>query len=371
MPLTLDEKIALLKEVGEEIITEKELREMIQWKEDNDKRIIAYDGFEPSGKIHIAQGLLRAINVNKLTKAGIKFIFLVADWHAAANQKFNGDLEVIKKVGDFFIELWKACEMDLSNVEFKYASDIVKDPDYWELVLKISMANTVTRVRRCTQIMGRADSDALLASQILYPLMQAADIFYLNVDICQLGLDQRKVNVLAREVAKKLNRPKPIALHHHMLMGLTKPPQTDLAGVDRAIALKMSKSNPDSAIFMLDSLEDIDRKIKKAYCPPKEVDENPVLDYCKSIIFELIDVVRVERPEKYGGDIEYHSYSDLEKDYHAGKLSPPDLKPAVSNYLNQLIEPVRLHFTKNRKASDLAEFVKKEYKKYQSIKKKS
>ena len=203
MPLTIDEKIALLKEVGEEIINLDELREMIQWKVEHNKIIYAYDGFEPSGNIHIAQGLLRAINVNKITKAGIRFKFLIADWHAAANKKFGGNLDIIKKVGDFFIELWKVCGMDLSKVEFIYASDLVKNSDYWELVLKIGINTTLKRIKRCTQIMGRSESDKLYASQILYPLMQCADIFYLPADICQLGMDQRKVNVLAREIAKK------------------------------------------------------------------------------------------------------------------------------------------------------------------------
>ena len=363
MTLTLDEKVALLREVGEEIIEEDELREMIQWKLDHNQEIYAYDGFEPSGNIHIAQGLLRAINVNKITKAGIRFKFLVADWHAAANHKFGGDLEVIKKVGDFFIEVWKICNMDLSKVEFIYASDIVKDPAYWELLLKISINSSLNRVKRCTQIMGREDTDTLTASQILYPLMQTADIFYLPADICQLGLDQRKVNMLAREVAKKLNRPKPISLSHHMLMGLGKPPDTSLTGINRAVKLKMSKSDPDSAILMLDAPEDIKRKINKAYCPPNEIVENPVLDYCKYIIFELIESFKVERSEKYGGNIEYNSYEEMEKDYVEGKLNPPDLKPAVIKYLNQLLQPVRKHFEKDKKARELYTFVKKEYKK--------
>ena len=201
MSLTLDEKIALLEEVGEEIISLDDLREMIQWKVEHNKDIYAYDGFEPSGNIHIAQGLLRSINVNKITRAGIRFKFLVADWHAAANKKFGGNLDVIKKVGDFFIELWKICGMDLSKVEFIYASDLVKNADYWELVLKIGIDTTLKRVKRCTQIMGRSESDKLYASQILYPLMQCADIFYLPADICQLGMDQRKVNMLATSLA--------------------------------------------------------------------------------------------------------------------------------------------------------------------------
>ena len=130
MTLSLDEKISFLKEVGEEIIEVDELREMIKWKLENDKPIYAYDGFEPSGNIHIAQGLLRAINVNKITKAGVIFKFLIADWHAAANHKFGGNLEIIKKVGNFFIELWKVCGMDLSKVQFIYASDLVQNSEY-------------------------------------------------------------------------------------------------------------------------------------------------------------------------------------------------------------------------------------------------
>lgn len=364
MTLSLDEKLSLLEEVGEEIIEKDELSEMMKWKVDHDKPIYAYDGFEPSGNIHIAQGLLRAINVNKLTKCGIKFIFLIADWHAAANQKFGGDLEIIKKVGDFFIELWKVCGMDLDNVEFQYASKIVEDPKYWEMVLKIGINSTLNRIIRCTQIMGRNESDALSASQILYPLMQAADIFYLGVDICQLGLDQRKVNMLAREVANIFNKPKPIAIHHHMLMGLTAPPNTDLEGVDRTIHLKMSKSNPDSAIFMLDGPADVKRKINKSYCPPNNVSENPVLEYCKYIIFELVDEFQIKRPEKYGGDVSYSSYEAMEREYSEGKLSPPDLKPAVINYLNQLLDPIRHHFETNENAKSLYQFVKKEYDKY-------
>jgi len=366
MTLSLDERISLIMEVGEEVINEEELRELFKWKLENNKKIYAYDGFEPSGNIHIAQGLLRAINVNKLTKAGITFKFLVADWHAAANQKFGGNLEIIKKVGDFFIEVWKVCDMDLDKVEFIYASDVVKDPSYWELVLNIAINTSLARVKRCTQIMGRSESDKLAASQILYPLMQAADIFYLPADVCQLGLDQRKVNMLAREVAKKLNRAKPVAVHHHMLMGLNKPPNTDLIGIERTIELKMSKSDPDTAIFMLDSPADIKRKINKAYCPPKQIEDNPILEYCKFILFERIENFLIERPEKYGGNVEYKSYEELEKDFQNGKLNPPDLKPAVIKYLNELLDPIRNHFDRDEKAKELASYVQKQYKKYMS-----
>ena len=215
--------------------------------------------------------------------------------------------------------------------------------------------------------MGREDSDALTASQILYPLMQCADIFYLPADICQLGLDQRKVNMLAREVSSKLDKPKPISLSHHMLMGLGKPPDTELTGIDRAVKLKMSKSNPDSAIFMLDSPEDIKRKINKAYCPPNDINENPVLEYCKYIIFELIDVFQVKRPEKYGGDVSYNTFDELEKDYKEGRLNPPDLKPTVSKYLIQLLKPIQKTIKEDPQTKKLHEYVMEVYKKEYGI----
>jgi tyrosyl-tRNA synthetase len=251
-------KLELIKEVGEEIIGEDELIELLKSK----KKIIAYDGFEPSGRIHIAQGLLRTINVNKLTKAGIHFKFWVADWFALMNDKLDGDLEKIKIVGKYFIEVWKACGMDTKNIEFIWASESMTQ-DYWLSVLKIAKLNTVKRITRCAQIMGRSESGTLSSAQIFYPVMQAADIFHLETDIAQLGMDQRKVNVLAREVAQKIGKKKPIAIHHHMLMGLTEPKDEGLVGADAAIAKKMSKSNPNSAIFMTETRKENRRSFEE------------------------------------------------------------------------------------------------------------
>ncbi len=369
--LTTEEKLNLLASVGRggEIVADKG---QFEWLLENREpgTIIAYDGFEPSGRIHIAQGLLRAININKLAQAGVKFIMFIADWHAAANQKFGGKLDVIKKVGDYFVEVWKACGIDLKNIEFVYASDLGKDPKYWELVLKISMNTSLNRVLRCTQIMGRSTHDALQSSQILYPIMQCADIFTLKVDICQLGLDQRKVNMLAREVASSVGyRFKPAAIHHHMLMGLVKPPESDMDETDKKIARKMSKSNPDSAIFMDDTKADIKRKINKAWCPQAEIEDNPILEYCNYILFEKFDEIEIKRPEQYGGNITFTHYSDLESKYKSDELSPIDLKMAVIEYLDILIQPVRRHFEVDENAKQLMVFVKKEIKKQDQRKK--
>ena len=194
--------------------------------------------------------------------------------------------------------------------------------------------------------------------------MQCADIFTLNelkpVDICQLGMDQRKVNMLARDVAEKMGLKKPIAIHHHLLAGLQGP--SKMAGydenkkIDLQISSKMSKSLPDTAIFIHDSKQEIERKIRKAYCPAKQIENNPVLEICKYIIFRKFDSLIIEREEKYGGKLELQSYEELEKLFKEGKLHPLDLKKAVAEYLNLILEPVRKHFEKG-KARKLYEFM--------------
>lgn len=351
--MNTNEKLELVKQVGEEIIDEEELKKLF----DSGDQLIAYDGFEPSGQIHIAQGILRAININKMTKTGIKFKMLVADWHAMANNKMGGDLDKIQTVGKYFIEVWKASGMDLSNVEFVWASDMVKNPDYWKLVLQIARTNTLNRFIRTAEIMGREESMDLTAAQIIYPCMQAADIFLLGAKITELGMDQRKVNMLAREVGHQLGYWKPVVVSHHMLMGLGSPATETADKVARTIELKMSKSKPDSSIFMTDTLIDIERKINKAYCPEGDVHENPILEYCKYILFEKFDIIKIERPQKFGGNLELHTYAELEKIYSEKQLHPQDLKQTVVKLLNELLQPVRDHFQNNPEAKALLEKV--------------
>lgn len=335
----------MYRAVGEEIIEEEELKTLIKTK----NAPICYDGFEPSGRMHIAQGILRSINVNRLTQAGCIFVFWVADWFALMNNKMGGDLNKIRIVGRYFIEIWKAAGMDLRNVKFLWASDEInkRSDEYWSMVIDIARKNTYQRIVRCSQIMGRSDKENLYAAQIMYPCMQCADIFFLKADICQLGQDQRKVNVLAREYCDDIGRKdKPVIVSHHMIPGLTQDSQ------------KMSKSVVDSAIFMEDSEEEVNRKIKKAFCPEKTTENNPITDYCKHIVFPALGSMLLVRPEKWGGNLTYETYVDLERDYVEGKICAADLKPSVALALNKLIEPVRQHFKNDPYARRLLELVR-------------
>ncbi|CAL5997517.1 Tyrosyl-tRNA_synthetase [Hexamita inflata] len=337
--LSLQEKVAIFSRIGEEILEVPELEALLA----ENRPLRVYDGFEPSGRIHIAQGLLKAINVNRMIKCGCTCVFYVADWFALLNNKCEGDLNKIKRLGQYFIEVWKASGMDMSGVEFVWASDFISSrPQYWGRVMDIARSNTLTRVQRCSTIMGRSESDEQPVAQIMYPCMQCSDVFELGIDICQLGIDQRKVNMLAREYATKIKVKKPVIVSHHMLLGL--------------IGGKMSKSIQGSAIFMDDSTVDINAKIMQADCPDIE-DQNPVLEYYKYIVFGAAEV-------KLGGfnkvvvdEIEYTEYSQLLEAYLAKKVSVQSLKVYLVQIIDQLINPVRKSFQSTEELKDLKQFV--------------
>lgn len=262
----------------------------------------------------------------------------------------GGDLKKIQVVGRYLVEIWKAVGMDMSKVEFLYASEeINKRPDeYWTLVMDIARKNNLKRIVRCSQIMGRNETEELSAAQIFYPCMQCADIFFLGADICQLGMDQRKVNMLAREYADdcKPKKRKPIILSHPMMPGL-------LQGQE-----KMSKSDPNSAIFMEDTEQEVNTKIKKAFCPPNEVEGNPCLSYIQHIVIPWAGKFAITRPEDHGGNKEYVEYAELAADYGSGALHPGDLKPALARHLNEILKPVRDHFENDPEAKALLKQVK-------------
>jgi len=344
-PISTQERYDKIIHVGEEVIEPSELRALLE----RCPNPVAYDGFEPSGRMHIAQGLLKKIIVDRFTSSGFTYIFWIADWFALLNHKMGGDLSKIQTVGKYFIEVWRAAGMDMRRVKFLWASDEILSHanQYWGLVFDIATKFNLNRIRRCTQIMGRDDSEDLAASQILYPVMQCADIFFLGVDVCQLGMDQRKVNMLAREYAGLVRRESPIVVSHHMLMGLKEGQE------------KMSKSDPDSAIFMEDTEEEVNRKIRIAFCPPKQVDKNPCMNYMKHIVFGLGDgKITIKREEKFGGDLEFTSYGQFEAAYSEGNVHPNDLKNNLARYLNNALNPVREHFANNAQARDLFEKVK-------------
>ncbi len=291
-----------------------------------DKPFVAYNGFEPSGRMHIAQGLITVMNANDIIELGGTMIIYIADWFAQLNHKMNGDFDKIKELGHYFIKVFKACGINMNGTKFIWASDLMKSESYWTRVMDISMNFTLNRVTRCTQIMGRSDKDQLHASQIFYPCMQVADIFELGVDICQLGLDQRKVNVLAIEYANKKGLKKPVILSHHMLMSL-KGPQ-----------VKMSKSVVGSAIFMDDCTEEVIKLINGAYCTD-DIIGNPIYEYIKYILFRWFVTNKITDCLVLCNK-HYYSMVDIDSDFK--QMDKKLLKENVAQYINIILEPIRL-----------------------------
>ena len=351
-------RLSLIRGVGEEVITEEELRALL----DANPHPVAYDGFEPSGLAHLPFGVLRPILVSDLLRAGVRVRLLIADWFAWVNGKMGGDLARIQDVGRYFVEVWKAAGVDLGKVDIVWTSDAVKDEAYWKRVVAVAQNTTLARTQRALTIMGRTSKELVQTAQLLYPMMQVADIFWLDVDICQLGLDQRRANILAREIAEKLKWKRPVAVHHHMLIGLQgnrEPEGFDENGsLDSQIASKMSKSKPETSIFVHDSQADIARKVNGAFCPAKVVQGNALMEYSKYIVFRKLKTLTIERPEKYGGPVEFTSYAELEQAYVSGGLHPADLKAGVGAALDEIVSPIRVHFEKDPSAKRLLEAVR-------------
>ena len=297
--------------------------------------------------MHLGSGLLTSLILKDFIAAGIKPTIFLADYHAWINGKLGGDLPKIQSVAKgYFKSAFVSLGLTEDKVDYVLASEMY-DADYWKDVLRISKDTSISRMLRCTTIMGRTQKDSLDCASVLYPAMQAADIFMLGVDIAHAGIDQRKVHMLAREVVPA-GKKKAVAVHHQLLMGLLGPSKMGFeenAAEDVAISSKMSKSKPDSCIFIHDSEADIGRKVKNAYCPEKVAEGNPVLEMCQHFILRSEgSSLLVERPAKFGGDVEFSSYPELESAYVSGKLHPMDLKNATARELARMLAPCRKYF---------------------------
>ncbi len=348
--MDLKDRLSLATRNTEEVVTIDELRNLLA----TSSRPKAYWGFECSGMMHLGMGLVCGRKIKDLVEAGFDFTVFLADWHSWINNKLGGDMERIKLCGGYFKECFTSIGLDPQKVKYAWASELAGEISYWEKVIRIAKGATVSRVLRTLPIMGRGlDEAEIETAAMIYPCMQAADIFQMSLDVACAGIDQRKAHMLARETAEKMRWKKPVCIHTPLLTGLTGPPET-LRGVydeDREMSIrigsKMSKSIPGSSILIHDPEEHIKQKIKNAYCPPKEARSNPILEIMKYIILPERGVVTIPRPQKYGGDVTFNNYNTLEIEYVKGSIHPLDLKNAVAEELASVLEPVREHFRRN------------------------
>ncbi|WP_456466113.1 tyrosine--tRNA ligase [Methanopyrus sp.] len=302
-----------------EIVTEEELRRILEEKDEP----VAYVGFEPSGDIHLGHKLVIDKMVD-LQRAGFRVIILLADLHAYLNEK--GSLEEVRELAEYNKRCFTALGLDPKRTEFVLGSEFQLEEDYALDVYRMARHTTMRRARRSMDMIARREENPPV-SQAVYPLMQALDIVHLNVDLAVGGLEQRKIHMLARDVLPKLGYDAPTCLHTPIIHGL-----------DGEEKMSSSKGN---YIAVNDDPETIREKLRRAYCPAGEAEGNPVLEIYRYFIFREYDEVTIERPEKYGGDVTYTSYEELERDFVNEDLHPLDLKENAARYLAEILEPVR------------------------------
>ena len=320
-----DCKSRVLRGVAE-CVTEEELDNLLSSK----KNPRAYVGFAPSGLLH-AGSLVPMLKCRDLVESGFEVIILLADWHGYINDKLGGNWDNLKAGVDYQRQMFSVF---CPGVNFRTASELVEQEGYWEMVLRVSKASSLKRMRRALSIMGRDEKDGDRdMSKFFYPAMQATDIYALEVDLALGGLDQRHAHMLARDAADKLKLPKPVALHTPLLGSLSGPGRMDADA-------KMSKSNPSGTLLVHDSKKVLTKKLSKAYCP-LEREGNPVLDIWQHLLEPALGKIVIERPEKFGGNLEFNSYSDLEESYLSGSLHPLDLKNGTAAALFQVVKPMQ------------------------------
>lgn len=343
------EKVDLIERPPtEEVVTRDELLELFKTNSSPKH----YIGLEISGFLHLGSLISTGFKINDFVKAGVKCTVFLADWHTLINDKLGGNWETISKVSQYYSDAFKAV---CPEVDIVLGSNLYKEKtEYWSELVKFTKNMSLARTMRTLTIMGRSENEEKIdLAKLLYPPMQAVDIHSLDVDIAHAGMDQRKIHMLVREIFPKMKWKVPVAVHHRLLPGLSMPNK------DSSQALgKMSKSDPNSGVFIHNTDDEIRTKMKKAWCEEANIENNPVLEIAKHVIFHEFNEIKIDRPEKFGGNVEYPDYNSLEKDFADKKLHPTDLKQSVGEYLVRIISPIR---EKLQLSQELFDEIKKSY----------
>lgn len=311
-------KWGLIKRNVQEIVVEKELKKLVESK----KKPVVYCGYEPQGPFHLGH-MVTMQKLLDLQDAGFKTKVLLADLHAYLNRK--GEREQIKQE----VKKWEGAMKAFGlKSEFVLGTDFQFKKNYWEDVMKLSLKTTINRGLRSMQEVAR-DAETARISQMLYPLMQVEDMKQLGVNVALGGMEQRKIHMLARETLQEVDYEPPVAMHTPLIVSLKGPGE------------KMSKSKPGTGISVTDSDAKIRKYVRAAFCPEKVVENNPLMQLCKLVVFPKVGKMVFERKKKFGGNIEFKDYESMEKAYKKGDLHPMDLKKGVSKELIKILRPLR------------------------------
>ncbi|CAI8334198.1 MAG: Tryptophan--tRNA ligase [Euryarchaeota archaeon UBA443] len=309
-----------------------------------------YVGFEPSGKAHIGWKVL-SLQLKRMLEADANVLIFLADWHAWVNDKFGGNMEDIQETAVYMEETFRAL-LDYpeegdgpGQLRFYWASQLMDSGDYWARVLRCSKGATLPMVRKTFTIMGRdeASSDHDL-SKFYYPAMQAADIFELDIDVAIGGMDQRKAHMFMRDMASKWNWKKATCIHTPILSSL-KATGVRMDSFDH----KMSKSDPNGALLLHDTLEQVQKKMKKAYLDPED-EHSPVYELAQHVVFPEFGHIQVTPNPKFGEPSTWNDLQSFKTAVMDGTLHPFDAKMGVAAGVAAGLSSIAEHFEANPEA---------------------
>ncbi|ESS08985.1 MAG: tyrosyl-tRNA synthetase [uncultured archaeon A07HN63] len=211
-----------------EVVTESEVEALA----DDPEGKRAYVGYEPSGVLHLGH-MLTATKLIELQEAGFEVTVLLADVHAYLNDK--GTFAEIRETAETMKDQFIAYGLNEAQTTFVLGSEYQLDEEYTLDLHALELETTLSRAQRSMAEIQRGDHAKV--SQMVYPLMQALDIEYLDVDLAVGGLDQRKVHMLARETLPELDYDVRPALHTPII--------ADLSSGRRQDGLKLRRDDLD------------------------------------------------------------------------------------------------------------------------------
>lgn len=323
--LSAKERFDFITRNLQEVIGADELKTLLAGK----KEVSVYWGTMPTGSPHVSY-LYPLLKIGDFLKAGLKVKILIADLHAALDGVPWGILEKRQAYYEALIPaMLNSLDIDTKRLEFVKGSKMQLKPEYFKDLLRLSTLTTVhDATKAASEVVKLGDNPKL--GGILYPLMQALDEQYLDVDIQFGGTDQRKIFVYARENLPRIDYKARVELMNYILPGLT--------------GQKMSSSVPGTKIDMLESEENVNKKINNAVCAEGD-SNNGLMAFLKYVVFVLKQDKKekfvIERPAKYGGNTSYIDYESLEADFTKKKVHPLDLKNAVAKEINKMLAPMR------------------------------
>ncbi|MBW3003169.1 tyrosine--tRNA ligase [Candidatus Woesearchaeota archaeon] len=327
MKMDAEEKFKVITRNTQEIVGIDELKSVLK---KGDLKV--YLGTEISGRPHVGY-FVPAMKMKDFLNSGCKVTMLLADLHAMLNDMKSTFEQLDSRFKYYSIvikALLEAAGADVKKLKFVKGSDFQLDPKYTLDMYKLASMSSLHDLNKASSEVVRQSKNQKLGG-LIYPIMQALDEVYLDVNAQYGGVDQRKILMFARESLPKIGYKPRIEIMTPMIPGLQ--------------GGKMSSSEKASKIDLLDDEATIKNKLNKAFCPEGVIEDNGLLAFMKHVIFVLKADKKqkfvVERPEKWGGNLEYSNYEELENDFAAKRLHPADLKSAMAREINLLTIPIR------------------------------